>query len=421
MAMQDWEVVVVGAGAAGLLAATRAAERGRTTLLVEKNKRPGVKILMSGGTRCNLTQATDERGIVEAFGKQGKFLHSALAALGPQDLVQLIEAEGVPTKTEATGKIFPVSDKAADVLGALMRRLERSGCVVATGEAVTAIDRGDGWFEIRTDRRLLTAESLAITTGGCSYPGCGTTGDGYQWAAKLGHTIVPPRPALVPIETSLAWVHDLKGITIPDVAVTVVERAGDASENAGSTSRPLASRRGSFLLTHFGLSGPAVLDVSGAVTGHPQPENLDLVCDFLPAEKDAEFDDTLRQNVTAAGKKPIAVILPDELPRRLVDALLELAEIPRELRCAELGRAARARLVRTFKHCAIPVTGTLGFRKAEVTAGGVSLAEIDSRSMASRLVPTLYLAGEILDLDGPIGGYNFQAAFSTGWLAGGCL
>src|SRR5262245_12081820 len=222
--MQDWEVVVVGAGAAGLLAATRAAERGRRTLLLDKNKRPGVKILMSGGTRCNLTQATDERGIVEAFGKEGKFLHSALAALGPRDVVQLIEAEGVPTKTEATGKIFPVSDKAADVLGALMRRLERSGCIVAKGEAVTAIDRSDGRFEIRTDRRMLTAHALAITTGGCSYPGCGTTGDGYPWAAKLRHTIVPPRPALVPVETSLAWVHNLKGITIPDVAVKVVER-----------------------------------------------------------------------------------------------------------------------------------------------------------------------------------------------------
>ncbi|MGE5190865.1 MAG: FAD-dependent oxidoreductase, partial [Deltaproteobacteria bacterium] len=185
--MQDWDAVVVGAGAAGLLAATRAAERGRKTLLIEKNRRPGVKILMSGGTRCNLTQATDERGIVEAFGAHGKFLHSALASLGPRDLVELIEAEGVLTKTEPTGKIFPVSDKAADVLGALLRRLERSGCVLATAEPVHAIDRTSSRFQITTGRRALTAAALAITTGGCSYPGCGTTGDGYQWAAKFGH------------------------------------------------------------------------------------------------------------------------------------------------------------------------------------------------------------------------------------------
>src|SRR5258708_1270728 len=148
--MQDWDVVVVGAGAAGLLAATRAAERGRKTLLLEKNKRPGVKILMSGGTRCNLTQATDERGIVEAFGAQGKFLHSSLAALGPRDLVDLIEAEGVMTKTEATGKIFPVSDKAADVLAALIRRMNRSGCILAAGQAVTSIDRVEGGFRVTT-------------------------------------------------------------------------------------------------------------------------------------------------------------------------------------------------------------------------------------------------------------------------------
>lgn len=436
--MPDWDVVVVGAGAAGLLAATRAAERGRRTLLLEKNRRPGVKILMSGGTRCNLTQATDARGIVKAFGEQGKFLHSALAALSPHNLVELIEAEGVLTKTEATGKIFPVSDKAADVLGALLRRLERSGCVLAAGEPVTSIERDAGCFRITTQQRELTAAALAITTGGCSYPGCGTTGEGYQWGAKFGHSINPARPALVPVETNLAWVHDLTGITVPDVLVTVEQRktthnalksdgANAAShlhlptepaERTARPLRPLASRRGSFLFTHFGLSGPAVLDVSRAITGHPQPATLALVCDFLPAQTDAAFDAVLRQNAASAGKKPVSAILPEELPRRLIETLLDLAEIPKDLRSAELGKAARARLLQVFKHCLIPVTGTLGFKKAEVTAGGISLDEVDSRSMQSRIVPNLYLAGEVLDLDGPIGGYNFQAAFSTGWLAG---
>lgn len=417
--MQDWDVVVVGAGAAGLLAATRTAERGRKTLLVEKNKRSGVKILISGGTRCNLTHACDPRGIVEAFGTQGKFLHSALAALGPRDLVELVETEGVLTKTEPTGKIFPVSDKATDVLAALLRRLERSGCVLATQEAVQSIDRVDGRFQITTERRSLTAESLAITTGGCSYPGSGTTGDGYPWAAKFGHTIVPARPALVPVTTNVDWVRDLKGITVPDVAVTVQPRAKEgAVETTASTARPLASRRGSFLFTHFGLSGPVALDVSRAITGHPQPQSLDLVCDFLPALSDAAFDQTLQDDARAAGKRLFSSILPDLLPRRLSDALLKLAGIPEDLRCAELGKAARTRLILAFKHCRIPVSGTLGFKKAEVTAGGISLAEVDSRTMQSRLVPKLYLAGEVLDLDGPIGGFNFQAAFSTGWLAG---
>jgi hypothetical protein len=173
------------------------------------------------------------------------------------------------------------------------------------------------------------------------------------------------------------------------------------------------------LFTHFGLSGPAVLDVSRAITGHHQPAALDLVCDFLPDQPDAAFDEMLRHEAQAAGKKSITAILPPELPRRLVDALLAAAEVAGDLRCAEFGKAARVRLVRAFKHCAIPMTGTLGFKKAEVTAGGIALAEVDSRSMEGRLVPGLYLAGEVLDLDGPIGGYNFQSAFSTGWLAGG--
>jgi predicted Rossmann fold flavoprotein len=424
--MQDWDVVVVGAGAAGLLAATRAAERGRKTLLIEKNKRPGVKILISGGTRCNLTHACDARGIVEAYGTQGKFLHSALAALGPRELVELVEAEGVLTKTEPTGKIFPVSDKATDVLAAFLRRLERSGCTLATQEAVQSIDQAEGLFTITTERRSLTAESLAITTGGCSYPGSGTTGDGYPWAAKFGHTIIPARPALVPITTNVDWVRDLKGITVPDVAVTVeprpsqdVKQAADrASWQFAATARPLASRRGSFLFTHFGMSGPVALDVSRAITGHPQPSALDLVCDFLPALSDTAFDQRLQDDARGAGKRLIASILPDLLQRRLSESLLKLAAVPEDLRCAELGKVARARLVQAFKHCRIAVSGTLGFKKAEVTAGGISLAEVDSRTMQSRLVPKLYLAGEVLDLDGPIGGFNFQAAFSTGWLAG---
>jgi predicted Rossmann fold flavoprotein len=169
------------------------------------------------------------------------------------------------------------------------------------------------------------------------------------------------------------------------------------------------------------MSGPAVLDVSRAITGHPRPATLALACDFLPGQTEAALDNNLRQNAAAAGKKPVAAILPDGLPRRLADTLLDLAGIAKHLRSAELARESRARLVRVVKNCRIPITGTLGFEKAEVTAGGVSLGEIDSRSMQSRIIPRLFLAGEILDLDGPIGGYNFQAAFSTGWLAGGNL
>ena len=419
----DWDLVVVGAGAAGLLAAARAAERGARTLLLEKNRRPGVKILMSGGTRCNVTQATDRRGIIREFGSQGHFLHSALAALAPDDLVDWLQSEGVATKVEATGKVFPVSDKAADVLGALVRRLHRSGCALALDEPVAEAEpiAADG-FRVTTSKRSLLAAKLLITSGGQSYPGCGTTGDGYRWAARVGHTIVPPRPALTPVTTDAPWVRTLQGVTIADVALAVVESAVPAADDTSSArltakSGRLAERRGSFLFTHFGLSGPAVLDVSRVVSGHTEPRSLALECDFLPTLAEPAFDEWLRSEAAAAGGKQIAALMVNQLPRRLSDALLANAGLSPERRAAELSRAERARWLAAVKRAVIPISGTRGFKKAEVTAGGVSLDEVDSRTMQSRLVPNLYLAGEVLDLDGPIGGYNFQAAFSTGWLA----
>jgi predicted Rossmann fold flavoprotein len=406
-----WDVVVVGAGAAGLLAAARAAERSKRTLLLEKNRKPGVKILMSGGTRCNLTHATDARGIIAAFGPQGRFLHSALAAFGPQDLVDLMEAEGVPTKVEPTGKIFPVSNKATDVLAALLRRLERSGAELALEESLRDLERSNHGFCLRTSKRAIEADKVVLTVGGQSYPGSGTTGDGYVWAQRLGHTIVPPRPALVPITTDASWVRSLQGVTVSDVQVQVVDIEADSV---------LAERRGSFLFAHFGLSGPAVLDVSRAVSERQGEElrNLRLGCDFLPGLPEAKLDELLRRDSIALGKRQLAGVLADHLPRRLCEALLSQANLPVDRKAAALSKPERQQLVQAIKRQAIPIAGTLGFKKAEVTAGGVNLDEVDSRTMQSKLVPNLYLAGEMLDLDGWIGGYNFQAAFSTAWLAG---
>jgi predicted Rossmann fold flavoprotein len=402
-----WDVVVVGAGAAGLLAATRAAECGRCVLLLEKNRRPGVKVLMSGGTRCNITHATDNRGIVEAYGPPGRFLHSALAALGVQDTIDLFETEGVATKVEETGKVFPVSNKAADVLAALLARLRRSGATLALEEPLRGLEPGAPGFHLTTPRRALAARRVVLTTGGQSYPGSGTTGDGYALTARLGHTIVTPRPALVPITVAAPWVATLRGVTVPDAAVRVVE--GDA---------PLASRRGSLLFAHFGLSGPVVLDVSRVVSGHGRPQALALELDLLPAVKEPALDELVRVESAAAGKKQLAAVLAAHLPRRLADALLVQAGLPADRKAAALSRPDRDRLVAAVKRLRVPVTGTLGLGRAEVTAGGVALDEVDSRTMCSKIVPGLFLAGELLDLDGPIGGYNFQAAWSTGWLAG---
>jgi hypothetical protein len=402
-----WDIVVLGAGAAGLVAAARAAELGRRVLLLEKNRKPGVKILMSGGTRCNLTHATDNRGIVEAYGPPGRFLHSALAALSVQDTVKLFEDEGVATKVEPTGKIFPVSNRALDVLDALLRRLHRSGATLALGEPVTELNATADGFAVVTPLRTVAAKWVILTTGGRSYPGSGTTGDGYRIAAAFGHTIVPPRPALTPITTDAPWVAALRGVTLPDVQLRVQQ-----------DGQKLAARRGSLLFAHFGLTGPVALDVSRVVSGHPEPRALHLEIDLLPAVAEAEFDRFLQAEALASGKKQLANVLATHLPHRLAETLLTLTGQPADRKAAGLSRGDRGKLVAAAKRLRVPVTGTLGFEKAEVTAGGVALDEVDSRTMQSKRRPGLYLAGEVLDLDGPIGGYNFQAAWSTGWLAG---
>jgi len=403
----DWDAAIFGAGAAGLMAAIHAAERGRRVLLLEKSRKSGVKILMSGGTRCNITHDCDNRGIVAAFGPNGKFLHSALAAFGVRETVAFFEGEGVATKIEDTGKIFPVSDRALDVLYALLRRLERSGAILAKAEAVRDLAAlPEGGFRVTTERRELTAENVLVTTGGRSYPGCGTTGDGYGFATKFGHTIVATRPALVPLTVQAEWIADLRGLTLPDVQLRVLD------------DKPLTARRGSLLFAHFGLTGPVALDVSRAISGHATPTKLTLELDLLPHEPDERFDEFLRVETAANGKQLLAVVMADKLPRRLCDLLLLQAGLPMDRRAAALSKPDRRKLVQLAKQLRLSVKGTLGFEKAEVTAGGVSLDEVDSRTMQSKRQAGLYFAGEVLDLDGWIGGYNFQSAWSTGWLAG---
>ncbi len=432
-----WDVIVVGAGTAGLMAAEQAAVNGKRVLLLEKNRRPGVKILMSGGTRCNLTHNTDKWGIIKAYRSQGQFLHSALALLPPADLVRLVENEGVATKVEDTGKVFPVSNRATDILAAFTARLDRSGATLKTEVTVQSIQHNEGLFELTTDQGLFQSEKLILTTGGMSYPGSGTTGDGYAWAQAFGHTLVPPRPALVPITTSAEWVKELSGLTLPDVTLVVRSRikpepvastTGEEGEVAtaaprkgkgkGKGSASDAIRRGSLLMTHFGLSGPVALDVSRDVTAVDDPHTLDIVCDFLPEVKQEFLDQQLQADFMQEGRRQVTAHLLRWVPRRLADQLVVNLGISPELKGAEVSRELRGRIVQALKACVLPVTGTRGFAKAEVTAGGVPLEEVDSRTMESKKFPGLYFAGEILDLDGPIGGFNFQAAFSTGMLAG---
>jgi predicted Rossmann fold flavoprotein len=428
--MLDYDVVVLGAGAAGLVAAARAAECGGRVLLAEKNRRPGVKILMSGGTRCNITNARGLRGlevvsvpvdpaydasasrgiraIQQAFGDNGTFLGPALRRFDVDATIRMFEEAGVSTKIEANGKIFPVSDKATQVLDALVQRVERSSAELRCLDPILEIDRleaGSG-FVVKLSAETVTAGRVIVAVGGCSYPGCGTTGDGYSLARRFGHSIIDPKPALVPLRVGAEWVHSLRGVSVADAVASVYFGA-----------QLVQSRREALLFTHRGLSGPAILDVSRATARQREPENTVLRLDLLP-DLSREALDHRFQLEARRGRRNISSLLPDELPRRLADCLLKSAAIPPDRMGAELSRDERRRLVGVIKDLAVPIVGTLGFDKAEVTSGGVSLEEIDSKTLESRLVSGLHFAGEILDLDGLIGGYNFQAAWSTGWLAG---
>lgn len=408
-------MIVAGGGAAGLLAAIFSARAGVSTLLLDKNRKAGVKILMSGGTRCNVTQDTDWRGIAAAFGgRQGRFLKYPLASFPPDHTARFFEAAGVPLKTEATGKVFPVSDRAIDVRDALLSEATAAGVHLLSGVPVTGIERSGDGFAVATRQETFTSGQLILATGGQSYPGCGTTGDGYAWVRRLGHRVRPPRPALTPVRISEPWVHGLAGITVPDMQARVV--AADPSSGGPVEDVRPAGDRGSFLFTHRGCSGPVVLNISRGITDPGWPVGKHLLCDWIPERNQDELRSQLLDPESAS--TPVSDALAAGLPRRLLQSIAQTAGISERMRLGELGRKRIARLVSGLKQGLLTIDGTLGFAKAEVTAGGVELDEVNPRTMASRQAPGLFLAGEILDVDGPIGGYNFQAAWSTGRLAG---
>jgi len=404
------DVLVIGAGAAGLVAAHQARLRNRSVVLLEKNNKAGVKILMSGGTRCNLTQDTDARGITEAFGRAGRFLQPSVGAFPPQQVVEMFEALGVATKTEQTGKVFPRSNRAVHVRDALQRQAMEAGVQLRLGCAVTDVRRDDSCWVVSTDRDEFRCQRLIVTSGGRSWPDCGTTGDGYRWLERLGHTIVRTHPALVPLVGNVPWMQSLSGVAIEGAEVTVLEH-----RNGKRVKRPLLRRRADWLFTHFGYSGPGPMDASRHLT-HP----IDGACrtlslDLLPDLSETELERHLCDR-SDGGKKKVASVLSSWLPSRFANELVRQSDAAGTI--ADLPAQSRRELIQNIKRLSIPVSGSRGFKKAEVTAGGVQLSEVNPKTMASRLIPGLFIAGEVLDVDGWIGGYNFQAAFSTGRAAG---
>ncbi|MFT7620431.1 MAG: putative Rossmann fold flavoprotein [Planctomycetota bacterium] len=401
----DYDVVVIGAGAAGIMAATEAADGGAKTLLLEKNRKAGIKILASGGTRCNVTSTLPIRELGTWFGKKGeRFLRYGLHEFGPDDIRRILLHEGVETLTFPLEKVFPKSGRAADVLEALLARLNRTTAELALEEGVVDLEKKDDFFRVKTAKRRITCRRAIVTVGGVSYPKTGTTGDGYPWLRNMGHKIVNPRPALVPIVVRESWVRELTGIAVEDV---VVSANLDNGKSVYARRRPL-------LFTHRGLSGPGPMDISGHLDSLGGKRQLQI--DWLPDRKEEEINQLLHDS--SKRRQLMLNVLPGEFPRRLSVALLGQAGIHEDRTSSDLSKLERLSLVQTLKRNQIDVSGTEGFAKAEVTAGGVDLSEIVAKTMESKLVPGLHVAGEILNIDGPIGGFNFQAAFSTGTVAG---
>jgi len=398
------DIVVIGAGAAGFFAALHAAGAGRRVVLLEKNRQPGLKILISGGGRCNLTTTRSGADLEREYGtRRGRWLRHALRAFSPAHLRARIEAAGVPLHEEDLEKIFPVSGRARDVVDALSRMAAAAGVEFVGESPMTSLRRQEAGFVVETPRGPVDAERVVLATGGLSYPKTGTTGDGYAACRALGHAITPTLPALAPLAVDAPWVHNLAGIAMP-LPLTLLDASG----------RVLNRRFRPVLFTHRGLSGPAAMDLAGDV--EEQGGGCRLRIDFAP-EATAE---AIAADLVAAGRQRggrlVFNCLPHGIPERVRQHLV--ATVGASGAIASLQRTQRHALVRAVKQTEVPVERSLGFAHAEVTRGGVDLAEVDPRTMQSRLVPGLFICGELLDVDGPIGGFNFQAAFATGRLAG---
>ena len=401
-------IIVVGGGAAGLMAGGRAAELGAQVLLLEKTRQLGTKVRLTGNGRCNLTNDSPLREFLTHLGPNASFLRNAFARFFAPDTIAFFTERGVPTVTEEGHRVFPVSNSAHDVAGALRRYCLEHNVQFRYLSPVDELIVEEGQITgVRVGDLVLSAGQVILATGGMSYPTTGSSGDGYKLAEQVGHTIVPLRPGLVPLVTSDAFTPRLQGLSLQNVRVLLYK--GD---------QLLASATGDVVFTHFGISGPAVLTLSVAAADALQQGPLRLVLDMRPELDDAQLDAQLRQDLAAAGKASYHSLLKRMLPRTAVDVFRERSEIPADQWINQFTAEQRGRLRRLLKAFDLTVVGTRPINEAMITLGGVDVAEIDPRTMASRLVQGLYFAGEIIDVAGDTGGDNLQVAFTTGYLAG---
>ncbi len=403
-----YDLIVVGGGAAGMMAAGMAAERGKRVLLLEKNAQLGKKILITGKGRCNLTNDCETEDFINNFPGNGKFLYSALYSYTNWQLIDFFSKLGVKTKVERGGRVFPVSDSARDIVDALRRFIEEKGVEIRLRRSVQRLIL-DG-REIRgvEDRegRVYEGRKVLIAVGGNSYPTTGSSGDGYSMAKDVGHTINSIKPALVPLNIKEEWVKNLQGLQLKNVEASLVI---DGVEEF--------SQFGEMLFTHFGVSGPIILTLSREVS-YNLDKDISLSINLKPALTKEQLDNRLQRDFEKYARKQFKNSLNDLLPSKLIPIIIELASIDGEKEVHQITKDERESLLNLLIDLRMTIIGTRGFREAIVTAGGVDVKEINPSTMESKLIEGLYFAGEVLDIDANTGGYNLQGAFSTGYLVG---
>jgi len=401
-----YDIVVIGGGAAGMLSAGAAAERGARVLLLEKNDRPGKKLRITGKGRCNLTNDRPVAEVIDNIPTGGRFLHGALNRFTPRDAMALFEALGVPLKTERGGRVFPASDRAADVAEALERRMDAAGVARRRGKAVGIEAEGGAVASVRTPEGAIRCRSAILATGGASYPGTGSTGDGYAMAAALGHTITAPRGSLVPLNAQPEVCSRMQGLTLKNVRMAVYDGG----------KKPVFEDFGELLFTHFGLSGPLTLSASAKMRDFEGKEYHVLI-DLKPALDEKKLDLRILRDFEKYSNRDFSNALGDLLNRLMAPVVVERSGIPPDEKVHSITRAQRLGLVRCIKGFRLAVEGPRPVEEAIVTSGGVDLGEIDPRTMESKLVRGLYFAGEVIDADAYTGGFNLQIAWSTAYAA----
>lgn len=401
-----YDAVVIGGGAAGMLAAAVAARRGLRVLLLEKNDRLGVKLRITGKGRCNVTNDCSVREALENIPTGGRFLNSAFSGFTPKDTMDFFEKLGVPLKTERGNRVFPVSDSAADIAAALRRACEASGVDIIKGTVKALLTEGGRITKVLTDEEKIDCKAAVLCTGGLSYPLTGSTGDGYKIAAALGHRIVVPKPSLVPLEASKDICLRMQGLTLKNIRITV--RDGG--------KKPVFEDFGEMLFTHFGVSGPLILSASAHMRDFAN-KKYEIFLDLKPALDEKKLDARILRDFEKYANRDFSNALGDLANRIMIPVLVDLSGIPPRTKVNSVTRRQRADLLTLFKSFKIEVTGPRPIEEAIITSGGVDVRDINPTTMESKIVGGLYFAGEIIDADAYTGGFNLQIAWSTAYAA----